>query len=90
MSGIRSALTTTAIVVGAGAAMLTGGIAKADPAVPAPPVPAPSVPGLSMVEQFVDPAKAPQMLQNAASILTGPPAAPAAPPTVASAIQVGV
>ncbi|CAJ1498169.1 hypothetical protein [[Mycobacterium] burgundiense] len=88
MSGIRSALSTTAIVVGAGAALLTGGIAKADPVAPAPPVPAPNVPGLSMVEQFVDPAKAPQLLQNAASILTGTPAtpaAPAAPPPVATA-----
>ncbi|CAJ1580600.1 hypothetical protein [[Mycobacterium] wendilense] len=88
MSGIRSALSTTAIVVGAGAAMLTGGIAKADPAAPAPPVPAPNVPGLNVVEQIVDPAAAPQLLQNAASILTGTPAtpaAPAAPPPVATA-----
>ncbi|MFA5711176.1 hypothetical protein [Mycolicibacterium sp.] len=87
MSVIKSALSTTAIVVGAGAALLTGGIAKADPAAPAP-VPPPNVPGLSMVEQFVDPAVAPQLLQNAASVLSGTPATPAAPvapPPVATA-----
>lgn len=86
MSGIRSVLSSTAIVVGAGAALLTGGIAKADPA--APSVPTPNVPGLAVVEQFADPSKAPQMLQAAASILNGTAAAPAAPvtpPPVASA-----
>ena len=85
MSRIKSVLSTTAVLVGSGMALLTGGIAKAEPAPPA--VPVPSVPGLSMIQQFIDPAKAPQLLQNAASILTGvaAPAAPAAPPPLASA-----
>ncbi|OBF14485.1 hypothetical protein [Mycobacterium sp. ACS4331] len=89
MSGIRSVLSTSAIIAGGGLALLTGGIAKADPAAPA--VPAPSVPGLSVVEQFVDPSKAPQLLQSAASILGGTqtapatPALPLTPPPVASA-----
>ncbi|BBZ32243.1 hypothetical protein AWB99_22440 [Mycolicibacterium confluentis] len=82
-------LSTSAIIAGGGLALLTGGIAKADPAAPA--VPAPSVPGLSVVEQFVDPSKAPQLLQTAASILGGAqttpatPALPLTPPPVASA-----
>ena len=84
MSRFRSLFSTAAVIVGSGAALLTGGIAKAEPA---PPVPAPSVPGLSMIQQFMDPSKAPQMLQAASSFLNGAaaPAAPAAPPPLASA-----
>ena len=83
MSRIRSLCTTAAIVVGSSAALLTGGIAKADPA----PAPVPAIPGLNMVEQLINPAIAPALLQTAASVLTGRPAAapvPAAAPAPAA------
>ena len=84
MSRFRNVFTTTAILVGSSAALLTGGIAKADPA----PVPLPPIPGLSMIQGLLDPAKAPQLLQAASSVLSGTPAAAAAPvaaPPIASA-----
>jgi hypothetical protein len=77
MSRIRNALTTTAILVGSSAALLTGGIARADTA-PAPP---PAIPGLNMFENLINPANAPQLLQAAASVLTGAQAAPVTPVT---------
>lgn len=77
MSRIRNAFTTTAILAGSSAALLTGGIARADTA-PAPP---PAVPGLNMFENLINPANAPQLLQAAASVLTGAQAAPATPVT---------
>lgn len=86
MTGIRSVLSTTAIIAGGGLALLTGGIAKADPA--APTIPMPNVPGMNVVEQLVDPAKAPQLLQSAAALLTSPqvtPANPLTPPPMATA-----
>ena len=84
MSRFRNVFTTTAILVGSSAALLTGGIAKADPA----PVPLPPIPGLSVIQGLLDPAKAPQLLQAASSVLSGMPAAAAAPvaaPPIASA-----
>ena len=84
MSRFRNVFTTTAILVGSSAALLTGGIAKADPA----PVPLPPIPGLSVIQGLLDPAKAPQLLQAASSVLSGTPAAAAAPvaaPPIASA-----
>jgi hypothetical protein len=88
MSGIRSALSTTAIIAGGGLALLTGGIAKADPV--APPVPVPNVPGVNVVEQLMDPSMAPQLLQAAASLFNGQQTVPATPavPTV-PALPVG-
>ncbi len=78
MSRTKSLLTATAIVMGSSAALLTGGIAQAEPA---PPAPSPIQPGINMFEQLIDPAKAPQLLQQATAMLTGlnaaPPAAPA-------------
>src|SRR6202000_3502437 len=64
----------TAVVVGSSAALLTGGIAHADPA-PAP-VPLPNIP-----QQLISSAaNAPQILQNLATALGAtPPIAPAAP-----------
>ncbi len=76
MSRIRNVLTSTAILVGSSAALLTGGIAKADP-VPIPP----PIPGLAAIQDLFNPAKAPQLLQAASSVLTGAPAAPVAPVT---------
>jgi hypothetical protein len=84
MSRFRNVFTTTAILVGSSAALLTGGIAKADPA----PVPLPPVPGLSMIQGLLDPANAPQLLQAASSVLSGASAvapAPVATPPIASA-----
>jgi hypothetical protein len=88
MSRTKSLFSATAIVMGASAALLTGGIAKADPV----PAPSPIGPGLNMVQQLMDPSKAPQLLQAATAMLTGlnaaPPATaaiPAAPPSLATA-----
>jgi hypothetical protein len=88
MSRTKSLFSATAIVMGASAALLTGGIAQADPA----PAPSPAGPGLNMIQQLMDPAKAPQFLQAATAILTGlnsaPPATaaiPAAAPSLATA-----
>jgi hypothetical protein len=88
MSRTKSLFSATAIVMGASAALLTGGIAKADPA----PAPSPIGPGLNMFQQLMDPAKAPQLLQAATAMLTGlnaaPPATaaiPAAAPSLATA-----
>ncbi|OBJ67818.1 hypothetical protein [Mycobacterium sp. 1274756.6] len=79
MSFTRSLLTATAVVAGSSAALLMGGIAKADTA----PAPNPAVPGTTAVEQLAAvPAAAPQVLQN----LTGLPAtAPAPQPPTATA-----
>lgn len=88
MSRIKSLFAGSAIVVGSSAALLAGGIAKADPV---PPMPSPIGPGINMVEQLIDPAKAPQLLQQATAMLTGLNAAPpaalpvAAPPSLATA-----
>lgn len=87
MSRIRSLFTGTAIVAGASAALLTGGIAKAEPA-PAPPAP---VPGMDMIQQFVaNPAGALQaastFLSTMPSLATGATsAAPVATPPLAQA-----
>src|ERR1700751_4683102 len=83
MPTIWTYLRATAIVVGSSAALLTGGIAHADP-VPAPPVP--NIP----TQLISSAANAPQILQNLAPALGAtPPAAPAAPgitfPSVPSA-----
>src|ERR1700757_1723827 len=74
MPTIWTYLRATAIVVGSSAALLTGGIAHADPA-PAP-VPVPNIP-----QQLISSAaNAPQILQNLATALGAtPPVAPAAP-----------
>jgi hypothetical protein len=78
MSRTKSLLTATAIVVGSSAAMLTGGIAKADPV----PAPSPVLPGINIMEQLIDPAKAPQLLQQATAMLTGLNATSAATPSI--------
>lgn len=85
MSRIRTVFTSSAILLGSSAALLMGGIAKADPA-PFP-APAPSVPGINMIQSLMDPGKLPQMLQAASSMLGGAPAAalnPAAAPVPAA------
>lgn len=96
MSRIKTVLTGSAILVGSSAALLTGGIAKAEPA-PLP-VPMPAVPGISMLQGLMDPGKLPQMLQAASSVLTAGPAAlspasaavPAAPAPLATATLNGI
>src|ERR1700758_5782556 len=74
MPTIWTYLRATAVVVGSSAALLTGGIAHADPA-PAP-GPLPDIP-----QQLISSAaNAPQILQNLATALGAtPPIAPAAP-----------
>ncbi|ORV06412.1 hypothetical protein [Mycobacterium celatum] len=67
-----------AVVVGSSAALLTGGIAHADPA----PVPVPDI-GQQLVGTA---ANAPQMLQSVASALGAQPPAP--PPLASAGIQV--
>jgi hypothetical protein len=89
MSRIRNAFTTTAILVGSSAALLTGGIARADTA-PAPP---PAIPGLNMFENLINPANAPQLMQAAASVLTGAQGAratPVTPPSLATPAFPGI
>ena len=90
----KSVFSAGAILVGSGVALLTGGIAKAEPALP---VPSPNVPGIAVVEQLADPVKAAQTLQNAAdaaSMLTGTPAkaatpaAPTTPPLASASLNV--
>ncbi len=73
MPTIWTYLRATAVLVGSSAALLTGGIAHADP-VPAPPVP-------NIPQQLISSAaNAPQILQNLATALGAtPPSAPAAP-----------
>src|SRR5208337_1480244 len=74
MPTIWTYLRATAVVVGSSAALLTGGIAHADP------VPAPD-PVQNIPQQLIaSVANAPQILQNLATALGAtPPAAPAAP-----------
>ncbi|TVS88668.1 hypothetical protein FPZ47_13500, partial [Mycobacterium helveticum] len=73
MPTIWTYLRATAVVVGSSAALLTGGIAHADP-VPAP-APMPNIP-----QQLISSAaNAPQILQNLATALGATP--PAAPPS---------
>ncbi|MCV7081500.1 hypothetical protein [Mycolicibacterium insubricum] len=59
MSRIKSLFAGSAVLAGASLALLAGGIAKADPE----PAPAPAVPDLSVIQQFLDPSKAPALLQ---------------------------
>ena len=80
MPTIWTYLRATAVVVGSSAALLTGGIAHADP-VPAP-APAPDLSAVASIPQqlIASAANAPQILQNLATALGAtPPAAPAAP-----------
>ncbi|ETB12121.1 hypothetical protein P863_07420, partial [Mycobacterium avium subsp. silvaticum ATCC 49884] len=64
-----------AVVVGSSAALLTGGIAHADP-VPTPPVP-------NIPQQLISSAaNAPQILQNLATALGATPPAPPATPGI--------
>ena len=80
MPTIWTYLRATAVVVGSSAALLTGGIAHADPA-PAP-APAPDMSAVAAIPQqlIASAANAPQILQNLATALGAtPPAAPAAP-----------
>ena len=66
MPTIWTYLRATAVVVGSSAALLTGGIAHADPA-PAP-LPVPNIP-----QQLISSAaNAPQILQNLATALGAP------------------
>lgn len=75
---IWTLLRAAAVVAGGSAALLAGGIAHADPAVP---VPAPNI-----GEQLVNTAThAPQMLQTLATALGATPPAPATPPPLAGA-----
>lgn len=78
MPTIWTLLRATAVVAGGSAALLTGGIAHADPA--------PTVPTPNVGEQLVNAAaNAPQMLQSLATALGAKPPAPATPPPLASA-----
>jgi len=80
MPTIWTYLRATAVVVGSSAALLTGGIAHADPA-PAP-APTPDFSTVANIPQqlIASAANAPQILQNLATALGAtPPAAPAAP-----------
>ena len=80
MPTIWTYLRATAVVVGSSAALLTGGIAHADP-VPAP-APGPDLSAVAAIPQqlVASAANAPQILQNLATALGAtPPAAPAAP-----------
>ncbi|OBI44625.1 hypothetical protein A5707_02910 [Mycobacterium kyorinense] len=75
---IWTLLRAAAVVAGGSAALLAGGIAHADPAVP---VPAPNI-----GEQLVNTAThAPQMLQTLATALGATPPAPSTPPPLAGA-----
>jgi hypothetical protein len=75
MPTIWTYLRATAVVVGSSAALLTGGIAHADP-VPAVPDPVQNIPQ----QLIASVANAPQILQNFATALGAqPPAAPATP-----------
>jgi hypothetical protein len=75
MPTIWTYLRATAVVVGSSAALLTGGIAHADP-VPAVPDPVQNIPQ----QLIASVANAPQILQNFATALGAtPPQAPAAP-----------
>lgn len=87
MSRTTSLFAGSALLAGVSAALLTGGIASADPApAPAPAIPDMSaVPGAAMFQQFLDPAKAPQLLQAAAQTMTG--GAPAATAPVQQPVQ---
>src|ERR1700758_4020565 len=76
MPTIWTYLRATAVVVGSSAALLTGGIAHADPA----PVPDPSIVANIPQQLIASAANAPQILQNLATALGAtPPAAPATP-----------
>jgi hypothetical protein len=77
MPTIWTYLRATAVVVGSSAALLTGGIAHADPA----PIPDPVQNMQSIPQQLIaSAANAPQILQNLATALGAtPPAAPATP-----------
>jgi hypothetical protein len=77
MPTIWTYLRATAVVVGSSAALLTGGIAHADPA----PVPDPVQSVQNIPQQLIaSAANAPQILQNLATALGAtPPAAPATP-----------
>ena len=91
MSRIRSLFAGAAIVAGSSAALLTGGIANAEPAPPPPAPAAPAVPGMDMLQQFV--ANPGGALQAASSLLStfpslgtaATPAVPAATPPLAQA-----
>src|ERR1700753_3669437 len=78
MPTIWTYLRATAVVVGSSAALLTGGIAHADPV----PAPAPDLSAVAGIPQqlIASAANAPQILQNLATALGAtPPQAPAAP-----------
>ncbi|MFP2993640.1 hypothetical protein ACK87K_23130, partial [Mycobacterium intracellulare] len=73
MPTIWTYLRAAAVLAGSSAALLTGGIAHADP------VPAPAVPNIPQ-QLISSAANAPQILQNLATALGAtPPAAPATP-----------
>ncbi|PBJ63482.1 hypothetical protein BB737_18815, partial [Mycobacterium avium subsp. hominissuis] len=75
MPTIWTYLRAAAVVVGSSAALLTGGIAHADP-VPTPPVP-------NIPQQLISSAaNAPQILQNLATALGATPPAPPATPGI--------
>lgn len=78
MSRTKTLFAGSAMLAGVSAALLTGGIAKADTA-PAP-APVPGLPGIGMFEQFLNPGMAPQLLQAAQQTLTGAQAATPAQP----------
>ncbi|MCV7122898.1 hypothetical protein H7H53_07155, partial [Mycobacterium lacus] len=78
-----------AVLVGSSAALLTGGIAHADPAPP----PEPAAPNPASVAQqlIASAANAPQILQNFATALGAtPPVAPARAPEPAPATVPGI
>ncbi|MEO8813664.1 MAG: hypothetical protein ABI307_14270 [Mycobacterium sp.] len=88
---------TVAVAVGSSVALLPGGVAAADPVMPALPLPAaqlPGLPGLPAIEQLspmiqqaaADPAGASSLLMAAAAAFAGNAAAPAGSKQVADSV----
>jgi hypothetical protein len=101
MSRLRTLFSTTSataatatVAVGSSAALIFGGVAAADPAVPALPLPTAGFPGLPAIEQLspviqqaaADPAGASSLLMAAAAAFAGNSSAPAGSRQVADSV----
>ena len=94
MTRIRSLLVTTTVAIGSSAAVLSGGVAGADPAAPLP-IDVLQAPGLSAIQSLSpaiqqaasDPSNAASMLMAAAQAFAGNAAAPADSRNLASAVS---
>jgi hypothetical protein len=83
----------SAVLAAAGAAALFGAVVALSPSAAADPatLPSPALPGINVVRQFVSAADIPQVLQSAASALSGAPSTPATPtptPLASAAVTV--